>query len=470
MTLVFALAELIRVKALSDLAIGYTDEAVESAFSEYNAYLWTNYKILGVDMAYGTEGSGPGMMENRIREFAENNANPEGGKSLVRETAEQASLDQYSLLTDGNGAGMIYEGVRAAKDGLLVNAIDGMMASSDSINNMESVDTDSMVAEAKESIASAQAEAAESEESDSTEVIEVDDDPLEDYESLKALMAQGILGTVVPDTSALSQAQIDLSGAPSNRSLNHGTGAAVSDNSFLDKALYMEYLLTEFSYYGEEKGHDGLVYEVEYTIANKETDEENLAAIVERLLAIREAANFATIMGSSNLTSQAELMAEALSTLAGPLAEAVYPVVYIAVVAAWAYIESTLDVRLILKGGKVSIVKSEEEWTSDIFHLASVLDVNKTAKECSSGLNYKEYLASFLALTSLDTLGLRSCDILENALNTQENYENVKIDNMLYKADVTIEYKGYEMFLSLLKPATVATDGYRFEKKKSMSY
>jgi hypothetical protein len=49
MTLIFAMSELVRLVSIDRLAQEYTDMAVESAFSEYNPYLWTNYRILAID-------------------------------------------------------------------------------------------------------------------------------------------------------------------------------------------------------------------------------------------------------------------------------------------------------------------------------------------------------------------------------------------------------------------------------------
>ena len=205
-------------------------------------------------------------------------------------------------------------------------------------------------------------------------------------------------------------------------------------------------------------------YEVEHLIAGKGSDSQNLAAVVGELLLIREAANYATICNSGVLLSQARGVAGTLSSV-NP---AIEPVVEAAVIAAWAYIESVLDVRLLLSGGTVSLKKSADEWTSDVLHLSSFINVNAKAKQCKGGISYEKYLIGFLAIKSNKTLGMRACDVMETALNSTEDYKNVKADNLMFYADVTMDYSADEMFLSLFDDGK--TQGYTITKQSQMSY
>ena len=66
MTLVFTMSECIRLYELHDISQEYTDMATESAFSEYNPYLWETYKILALDLGYGTETDGSSILEQKI--------------------------------------------------------------------------------------------------------------------------------------------------------------------------------------------------------------------------------------------------------------------------------------------------------------------------------------------------------------------------------------------------------------------
>ena len=115
------------------------------------------------------------------------------------------------------------------------------------------------------------------------------------------------------------------------------------------------------------------------------------------------------------------------------------------------------------------VIKNIDEWTSDVWHLSSFFNPSAKAKQCPNGIEYKEYLLSFLCLHSNETLAMRACDIMENALNSTEDYKNVRLDNMIFAADMSIEYSGSEMFLSLFGEND-SVDGYLLKKSKAISY
>ena len=63
---------------------------------------------------------------------------------------------------------------------------------------------------------------------------------------------------------------------------------------------------------------------------------------------------------------------------------------------------------------------------------------------------------------------MRACDVMETALNSTEDYKNTKMDNLMFYADVTMDYSADEMFLSLLDGGK--TQGYTITKQSQMSY
>ena len=139
MSLLFVMGECIRLYELQSFAQEYTDMAVESAFSEYNPYLWTNYKILAVDLGYGTENNGPGVMEQKTLDYCKCNADLKNEANYARLIGENCAVEKYALLTDKRGAGVINLGVKAAKDGMSAQIIDGIQAKSESVNGIEKI-------------------------------------------------------------------------------------------------------------------------------------------------------------------------------------------------------------------------------------------------------------------------------------------------------------------------------------------
>lgn len=462
-TLVFALGECTRSFAYQNLSEIYLENALESAFSEYNRYVWENYKLLAVDLAYGSKTEGPSVMEGRIVEYALSNASPEAGMSLLRLEPMNCKIDEYLLLTDNNGMPLIQEGIQSAKDELLISVIDEIESNNDKINTVEAVDVASQVSDGQNSISNAIAAKREADEE--VELPQVEDDPLDAFSKFNSAMSQGVLSMVIPDGKSYQSNSISKDKMPSHRQLQSGNIMQEESVSPLDKVLFGQYLIKTYSRYGGSITHDGLNNELEYLIAGKENDKDNLAAVVERLLIMREAANIATIMSNESLHSQARALAAALSVVA----EGIYPIVEAAVIAAWAYVESVLDVRAILNNKRISIIKSSQEWTSDVFHLSGFMDINVTAKECTSGLNYEDYLRAFLAVVPAKTLAMRACDVIENSLNMQEGYESVRVDNMLVAANAEINYSGKQLFLSAI-PGEYGQDNYSIKREKYMSY
>lgn len=478
MTLIFTMSECIRVFEFHNLSQEYTDMAVESAFSEYNPYLWTNYRILAVDLGYGTDTIGPSILERKTMDYCSYNSNISEGKNYARLTPDSCRADKYTLLTDGQGQGVVRLGVKAAEDGLAQQIIDGVQGKSDSINGVEIVAVEELADSGDQALTQAKAEleekkriAAEDDNpdtnpSDYPEPGHVEDDPLDAFKAIRESFSKGVVSQVV-SKDGLSEASIDEDTMPSHRSLHSGNQEIESGNAIVDKALFIDYLMTNYSYYGYDLKHDGLKYEVEYLISGKESDVESLARVVEELMVIREAANYTTIVNNSSLSSQAGAIAEILAGFT--MNTAIIEAVKYAIIGAWAYIESILDIRLLLSGGKIPVVKNIDQWTSDVWHLSSVFDINTKAKACENGMSYKDYLIGFLTLHANTTLAMRACDVMENALNSTEDYRSVKVDNMVIAADISINYSGSEMFLSLLSAPSNET-GYSFKKNKLIAY
>ena len=72
MCLIFTMSECIRLYCLTDNSKEFTDMAAYSAFSEFNPYLWSNYKILAVDLGYGTDTVGPEIMNQKTLDYCKN--------------------------------------------------------------------------------------------------------------------------------------------------------------------------------------------------------------------------------------------------------------------------------------------------------------------------------------------------------------------------------------------------------------
>ena len=90
-------------------------------------------------------------------------------------------------------------------------------------------------------------------------------------------------------------------------------------------------------------------------IGGKDNDADNLRVTVDRLLLLREGLNMASLMAMPD--KQSEAMALAVTLAGATVNPAIIEAVKYGILAAWAYVESVLDVRTLLDGGKISLVK-----------------------------------------------------------------------------------------------------------------
>lgn len=93
-------------------------------------------------------------------------------------------------------------------------------------------------------------------------------------------------------------------------------------------------------------------------------DRENLKKTLQEILLLREAVNAAFLFGSS-LKAEAETAAGVIAILLG-LPE-IKDLAATVILFAWAYAESVKDVRILLRGDKIPLVKSEESWNTPFF-------------------------------------------------------------------------------------------------------
>lgn len=263
-----------------------------------------------------------------------------------------------------------------------------------------------------------------------------DDNPIEHVEQLKK---SSLLELVMPKGKPVSQKTSDLAGTLSFRGINHGYGdfSDVSqDTGALTSLVFGEYLLTHFTHGADEPGAGALDYQLEYILAGKGSDRENLEIVIKKLMLLRFVPNYVHLQGSSAKKAEAEALALTLcSLLAVPaVTEAAAQVILLA----WAYGESLVDMRSLLKGGKVPLVKSEDSWQlslSGLMKLGQGEDVND-GKDTGSGLPYKEYLRMLLFLEKEEDIGMRALDIIEQNLRLEHGLAFFKADQCISKIEV----------------------------------
>jgi hypothetical protein len=171
---------------------------------------------------------------------------------------------------------------------------------------------------------------------------------------------------------------------------------------------------------GNDHNHDydqgALTYELEYLVAGHSADVENMKAVANRILLMRFLVNYQHAITDPGLQSEIQLMAAALAgVLQFPGAE---PAVKVLLTAAISYAESLLELRSLLHGKKVALVKNSSNWNLSFSNAPKLLANKGSVINVSQGVSYKDYLMLFLAIRiKSKTLIYRMMDIMQ--VNTQ---------------------------------------------------
>ena len=420
-----ALLEGARSYELRALASLRTQLGIEAPFANYNSCLWKNYRLLGNSVD---------QMESLMETYAGGGYDEmEYGTNLLLLKLHDVELQEYTLLTDGDGVAYI-------------NAVSAYM------------DENILYESAKSIYNQYQAikKLVENNSSDGTEI----EDALKGLEELKNVSRGGVqknpletieklqktqlLELVVKDTDELSQLEYDLDEAVSFRELQKGKESKFEETGWLDRVFLQQYLLTYLADYTNPSPNRGLNYELEYLVGGKNNDIENLREVVNQLLLIRESANLAYLFSDVEKCETAGALAWAL---AGATANvAIVEVVKIGILVAWAFGESVLDVRALLLDKKIPLIKSRDTWTLGIENLDQIGTEYMVAKESAYGIPYKTYLGVLLLFQQENKLAYRAMDIQEMTLKKSEG--SVALDQLVVRAKVKMVYEYTPIFYS----------------------
>lgn len=469
----FTLIEAGRFYGVDGKATFVTATVSDNTFSEYIKPMWEQYGILGIDKAHGTSDEGDTFLKERILDFA--NMQTDGDVDYYALNPIEVELDDYMLLTDNDGAPFVHEAALYYKENIGDEIISNIGNTSNELSGYEGLNSnvDKMITDGGNALknpGSVPKDNKNNKTYEDVDVSKVTDEQKKKGETLtddvSAFKSKGVLEQVTD--KEVSAKSFDLSNSVSHRTLQKGNSRNSSKATMVDKVIFSIYLKDKFQCFSKNLGHTGQEYELEYIIAGNDNDTDNLKSVVTRLLAVREVANFAALYNDTLRNAQALELAVAVS--GETLNPVIVEIVHYALLAAWAYMESVLDVRLLLDGGKVSPVKTSAEWTSDIYNLAACMDVNFTAKNSEMGMSYEDYLLAFLVVESSKDEAMRALDMIEASMNAIPYYENLKMDHLICDMNMTVSYESDPMFFSLVTLDAPFLDFYRLKKKEYRSY
>lgn len=448
---VFGILEIMAVHNHKNMSRLTADRSIFSVFGEYQKELLEDYHIFAVDGSYAMEGFSEDRIISRMHYY-------ENGNMLEHEV----SSIQY--LTDNGGQAFREQVIQYMEEryGIsLIKEFTGLASEweDQEIKGQEMEEQEKNILDEVEEIKSASEEADAENDSESSGSIE----DMNPFTCLEQIEKSGILTLVLPEEMELSGLQISLEDQASNRSLQTGRGTFPSRqgmNGPEEKLLFGEYILKQFSNAAMDKGKTesgesenseteseginsadsdrsrSLKYEVEYIIAGKQSDKENLESVLMKIFLIRMALNYAYLFSDTSKQSEAASLAAVITSLllVPQLSEALKQLILLA----WAAGESVMDLRTLLSGKKAPLVKNTENWQlslSSLFTLGKGSESNE-GQDNEDGITYEGYLRAFLFLEDQENTAMRALDRIEENLDSEHGLNHVKADQCFSKLEL----------------------------------
>ncbi len=453
LSLVFTVIEGARISAIRMKFECVADIGMNSVLAEYHRELLEQYDLLFVDMSYGGSHASVGNTEAHLKNYVQKNL--QGGESAgyagVRDflamEAGDVKIGQYSIASDSGGSVLKRQISDYMSDYPLGALLEKLDSGAEAVqkHGFETRDIEGEWMAYENEIKEIGIPKRQTEEGKYEEV------PMDNpADAAASTRNSGVLNLVLDDPSQVSAVRVCLNDYISNRSLIEGSGLckeAVSVSGGVSELAFQAYLFEKCGYYGHETEKSLLKYQMEYILAGKDTDWQNLEKIAKRLLRWREVSNFSYIMTDNARIGEAELVAAALAVVL--LCPELFKPVKYTLLYAWVYLESLQDVKTLLSGGRVPVFKTAQDWKTNLSGLLNVRGSLK-ADTGGNGLNYEDYLRIMLFLENKDKRTFRAMDIMEMDIRQTPGNGRFRLDACFdtYQAELSVSSRfgySYEM-------------------------
>ena len=381
LSLVGALVESVSIQISRSRKRADTLLALESVFAEYSTDLLEQYELFA--------------RFNITSENIENRLSYYGANHMTH------TILKREFLTDYQGMPFYHQAVQYMKDLVGLDHVPGESTYNFSPDEEIQIEEQNNQMELENLLEDEGAE------------LPTENNPLKNIYRLKG---NPLLPILIPNSITLSEQSISLETLPSKRQLQKGNYAKVEEGGAVDKAFFVAYVMEYFCDITDEKDGKNLFYEIEYLLGGQENDRENLEIVCKKIMNLRTIANYSYLLTDATRKAEADAMALTLCSLVGM--PGLQGVLKQALLFAWAYGESIVDVRTLLKGEKVPFVKTGENWQLQLKSLMTLgtAEEEVTEKSTESGFSYQDYLKGLLLLEAKETLSMRCLDLVESNL------------------------------------------------------
>jgi len=427
LSLMLVLLESARIEGLKVVQEQAGNAAIESVLAEFLAPLFQKYGIMALDTGYGKNYVDEESILDDFSYYYENNLSSFSSLQVGNMFSVKGviyEIEDLNLLID-NGANayiqsiMKYYPIETAGDILqrirqnLVQINQGEEIKENQLGSTKNAPAN----EVQIIFCQTTGDQEESEEENAEELYDEikKDSPIEKAEEIEK---KGWLSIVLPEGSPLSGYSFETSEFPSTNYQEEVTFADKTETSLLKKVVFNEYVLHHLNSYTNHLNDSGVQYEVEYLLVGKNSDDQNLKKTLEKIAWMREALNLLYLFSDRVKVQEAYLMAFDLASWTGN--PVIIEMTKLGLLASWAYAETLLDVRSLVQGKTVPILKTKKSWTLNLSEIATFLNGKTfTAKETKGGLNYQDYLRILLFLADSSDIVYQSMDMIQERLGLQ---------------------------------------------------
>ena len=255
---------------------------------------------------------------------------------------------------------------------------------------------------------------------------------------------------------------------------NRESSSTEEEESFVDKStqklLFCEYIREHFGCFTNVKEENVLDYEMEYILAGKDNDRDNLSSAVTKLVLLRCGSNLLSLMMDNE--KQAEIRLLAAEIAGATLQIYVAKIVELVLTLIWALAEAMIDAQQLLKGKRVPMIKQTDDWYFSLEGLRNFTGEEDGGDGIDQGLSYEEYLMILLLMEGKEKQVFQTMDVIQANLCDAET-EEFRIKDCL--AGVTFEAKftapGVFAGLPVVRRTFAAGgEGYGFQFTQSYTY
>lgn len=471
LTLIFYTLESCHLDSLAAHAEGISYMATDSLFSQYCIPLFEKYGLFCLN-EQGLE------LKDELKKYAESNCSiPQSllsdYKSFLKMSVSDVDIEDLTYITDNDGEVFVEQICEYVKYLEISSLVNDLLEDADSDypdvyqykeDGSPDLSFDNIDVYALDEYAP---DDSENDGETSIDVSDIDAESFEDSisEKIGHIIKNGLLSCIVDDPSSVSSLSIDKTTLPSVTCQLSEEGNSQYLGYFKDisqatyrKGCFCEYIVNTFGCYTAPKENSALKYQMEYVVYGSPDDDVNLINCALQLITLRTGLNLIHLVTDKDKYNAVKKVAEIANAI--PIPGAVF-IAQMTILTIWATAEAIIDVRDLLEGKSVVMVKSEKEWNLSLEGLKNFSKNSKSTNDGRKGLSYSRYLEMLLAVQNNISVYYRTMDLIQmdickeysdefrisrcvsgiNAVITYKLPSLISLKNRTYKSEIYFEYQ-----------------------------